>query len=195
MACKLRSGKQVPLLSIAVRAFLPKSGKLAVARTGRPLRSVRGVFDSTCTGCVRSEQRRNQRPRKLVGEKLIINGRTERPALAERPADSKRAFRKRRGAALCATIAKPKSSVDPQTGLPWTDKNNPDPAHRGRPLIGVPVLYGLVPDGPGRWSGRLYSIDNSNSYTGHLLEIDPRTIRVEGCAIGICGGQNMTRIR
>ena len=48
------------------------------------------------------------------------------------------------GAALCATIAKPKSSVDPQTGLPWTDKNNPDPAHRGRPLIGVPVLYGLV---------------------------------------------------
>src|SRR5262245_15308006 len=45
------------------------------------------------------------------------------------------------GAVLCATIAKPKSSVDPQTGLPWTDKNNPDPAHRGRPLIGVPVLW------------------------------------------------------
>src|SRR6516225_7902942 len=39
------------------------------------------------------------------------------------------------GGALCATIVKPKSSVDPQTGLPWTDKNNPDPAHRGRPLI------------------------------------------------------------
>jgi uncharacterized protein (DUF2147 family) len=99
------------------------------------------------------------------------------------------------GAALCATIAKPKSSVDPQTGLPWTDKKNPDPAHRGRPLIGVPVLYGLVPDGPGHWSGRLYNIDNGNSYAGHLLEIDPRTIRVEGCAIGICGGQNMTRIK
>ena len=99
------------------------------------------------------------------------------------------------GAALCATIAQPKSSVDPQTGLPWTDKNNPDLAHRSRPLIGVPVLYGLVLDGPGRWSGQLYNIDNGNSYTGHLLEIDPRTIRVEGCAIGICGGQNMTRIR
>ena len=26
------------------------------------------------------------------------------------------------------------------------------------------VLYGLVPDGPGRWSGRLYNIDNGNSY-------------------------------
>jgi Uncharacterized protein conserved in bacteria (DUF2147) len=52
------------------------------------------------------------------------------------------------GAALCATIAKPKSSVDPQTGLPWTDRNNPDPARRSRPLIGVPVLYGLVPESP-----------------------------------------------
>jgi hypothetical protein len=33
------------------------------------------------------------------------------------------------------------------------------------------------------------------SYTGHLLELGPSTIRVEGCAIGICGGQNMTRIK
>lgn len=99
------------------------------------------------------------------------------------------------GAMLCATIAKPKSPVDPETGQPWTDKNNPDPASRGRPLVGIAVLYSLVPDGPGKWSGRLYNIDNGNSYTGHLLELDARTIRVEGCAIGICGGQNMTRIR
>ena len=99
------------------------------------------------------------------------------------------------GAALCATIAAPKSQLDPQTGQPWTDKNNPDPALRNRSLVGVPVLYSLMPDGPRRWSGRLYNIDNGQSYTGHLLELDPRTIRVEGCAIGICGGQNMSRIK
>jgi hypothetical protein len=52
------------------------------------------------------------------------------------------------GAGLCATIASPSSAVDPETGRPWTDKYNPDPALRGRPLVGVPVLYGLVPDGP-----------------------------------------------
>ena len=69
------------------------------------------------------------------------------------------------------------------------------PAQRGRPLVGVPVLYGLVPEGPGRWSGRLYNIDNGNSYSGRLLELGPTTIRVEGCAIGICGGQNMSRIK
>jgi len=99
------------------------------------------------------------------------------------------------GGALCAIIATPKSAYDPETGRPWTDKHNPDPAQRGRPLVGVPVLYGLVQEGPGRWSGRLYNIDNGNSYAGHLLELGPTTIRVEGCAIGICGGQNMSRIK
>jgi uncharacterized protein (DUF2147 family) len=99
------------------------------------------------------------------------------------------------GGALCATIAAPKSHVDPETGLPWTDKNNPDPAQRNRPLVGVAVLYSLVPDGPGKWTGRLYNVDNGQSYAGHLLELDARTIRVEGCAIGICGGQNMSRIK
>ena len=39
------------------------------------------------------------------------------------------------GGALCATIATPKSAVDPETGRPWTDKNNPDPALRNRPLV------------------------------------------------------------
>jgi uncharacterized protein (DUF2147 family) len=99
------------------------------------------------------------------------------------------------GGVLCATIASPKSPVDPETGRPWTDKNNPDPAQRNPPLVGVAVLYSLRPDGPGRWSGRLYNIDNGNSYSGRLLELDARTIRVEGCAIGICGGQNMSRIK
>jgi uncharacterized protein (DUF2147 family) len=99
------------------------------------------------------------------------------------------------GPALCAVIAAPKSAVDPETGRPWTDKNNHDPALRGRPLVGVAVLSGLVREAPGKWSGHLYNVDNGNSYAGHLLEIDARTIRVEGCAIGICGGQNMTRIK
>jgi hypothetical protein len=40
------------------------------------------------------------------------------------------------GGALCATIATPRSAVDPETGRPWTDKNNPDPGQRGRPLVG-----------------------------------------------------------
>jgi uncharacterized protein (DUF2147 family) len=99
------------------------------------------------------------------------------------------------GNSLCAVIAEAKSRVDPATGAPWTDKNNSDPALRNRPLVGVPVLYSLQPEGPGKWSGTLYNNDNGNTYNGHLLELGPGTIRIEGCVIGICGGQNLSRIR
>jgi uncharacterized protein (DUF2147 family) len=98
------------------------------------------------------------------------------------------------GNSICAVIAEAKSRIDPETGRPWTDKNNPDPALRNRPLVGVAVLRSLQPDGPGKWSGTLYNNDNGNTYNGHLLELGPRTIRIEGCVIGICGGQNLSRI-
>ncbi len=99
------------------------------------------------------------------------------------------------GQALCATVAAPRSAVDPDTGRPWTDRHNPDPALRNRPLVGVYVLYNMVPDGPGRWSGTLYNTDDGHTYPGHLLDLNRRTIRVEGCAIGICGGKNLTRLQ
>jgi uncharacterized protein (DUF2147 family) len=99
------------------------------------------------------------------------------------------------GGSICATIAEPKSRLDPETGRPWTDKNNSDPALRNRPLVGVAVLRSLQPSGPGKWSGTLYNVENGNTYEGHLLDVGPRTIRIEGCAIGICGGRNLSRIQ
>ena len=77
------------------------------------------------------------------------------------------------GAALCATIAAPKSQVDLQTGQPWTDKNNPDPALRNRSLVGVPVLYSLMPDGPGRWSGRLITSTTAKVMPAISLSLTP----------------------
>ena len=99
------------------------------------------------------------------------------------------------GQALCAKVAAPKSPIDPDTGRAWTDKNNPDPNKRGLPLVGVAVLYSMMPDGPGRWSGWLYNTEDGKTYPGHLLELGPATIRVEGCALGICGGRNLTRLQ
>ena len=96
---------------------------------------------------------------------------------------------------LCAILVKTKTAADPETGQPWTDKHSHDPAQRNRPLVGTAVLSSLVPDGLGKWSGQLYNVDDGGSYEGHLLELNARTVRVEGCALGICGGQNMTRIQ
>jgi uncharacterized protein (DUF2147 family) len=98
------------------------------------------------------------------------------------------------GQALCATLAAPKTPIDPETGASWTDKHNHDPGQRGRPLVGVYVLYNMVPDGPGKWSGTLYNVDNGNTYPGHLLDVGPETIRIEGCVL-LCGGQNLSRLR
>jgi len=100
------------------------------------------------------------------------------------------------GNELCGVLVGAVTSIDPATGQPWTDKNNIDPNLRNRPLIGVEVLIAMRPNGVGKWSGRLYNKNDGKTYTGYLNEIDPRTIRVEGCALSIlCGGENMTRIR
>ena len=99
------------------------------------------------------------------------------------------------GAGLCASVASARSPTDPETGRPWTDKHNPDPALRSRPLVGVMVLYAMMPEGAGRWAGTLYNTDDGKSYQGRLVEIDHGTIRVEGCVIGICGGRNLRRLR
>jgi uncharacterized protein (DUF2147 family) len=99
------------------------------------------------------------------------------------------------GNALCGTIAKTKSATDPDTGKPWTDKNNPNESLRGRPLLGVEVFISMKPDGRGKWSGELYSTADGHKYSGHLLEINARTMRVEACVGSACGGQNMRRVR
>ena len=100
------------------------------------------------------------------------------------------------GKALCGRIAAAKTPFDPDTGRPWTDKNNPDPRLRTRPLVGVEVFMSMMPDGPGKWSGRLYDTSGGQTVPGHLTEINRNTIRIEGCAApSLCGGQNLTRTK
>ncbi|MGN6570121.1 MAG: DUF2147 domain-containing protein [Pseudolabrys sp.] len=96
---------------------------------------------------------------------------------------------------LCGFIATTTQRIDPATGKPPVDKNNPDPAKRNRPLAGVELLIGMAPSGPGVWSGRLYNDDDGKTYDGKLKELGPKEIRIEGCAGALCGGQELTRVR
>jgi len=99
------------------------------------------------------------------------------------------------GGALCASIATVQPRLDPATGKLRTDKNNEDASKRRRPLVGVPVLIGMRPDGAGKWSGRLYDSDRGKMFSGNLVELGPRSIRIEGCALGLCGGEELSRVR
>jgi uncharacterized protein (DUF2147 family) len=62
-------------------------------------------------------------------------------------------------------------------------------------LVGVEVFISMIPDGAGKWSGRLYNTNGGQTVPGHLYEIDGKTLKVEGCAGTMCGSQNMTRLQ
>ena len=95
---------------------------------------------------------------------------------------------------LCATVVWLGEPNDPATGKPKTDKHNPDPAKRGRPLIGLHVA-GLKPSGPNRWSGLIYNADDGHTYRVQLLVQDSSTVRLQGCVLHVlCRGHTWTRI-
>ena len=98
------------------------------------------------------------------------------------------------GPALCGTIVNLRVRVDPATGRPRTDTKNPDMGRRNRPLVGIQSLIAMRPSGPGKWSGQLYNVDDGRTYTGNLIELGPGKIRVEGCVLGMCGGESLSRI-
>ena len=99
------------------------------------------------------------------------------------------------GSALCGTTTSVVPAIDPATGKPPTDKNNLNPTKRNRPLVGLQVLIAMKPNGAGKWSGSLYDNDTGKNYVGHLIEVDAGTVRVEGCALGVCGDEQMKRVR
>ena len=98
------------------------------------------------------------------------------------------------GPALCGTIVGMAPANDPETGHPWTDKHNPDPAKRLRPLVGVQVFITMRPAGPGKWSGQLYNTDDGMTVSGNLIDSGAAVLRVEGCVGSLCGGEDLKRV-
>lgn len=98
------------------------------------------------------------------------------------------------GRALCGKVAWLRDAIDPATGKPQTDDNNPDPALKSRPMVGVQLFIGMVPSGPGTWTGRIYNGDDGKVYDSKVLLTGPKTLRVEGCVGAICGGENWSRV-
>jgi uncharacterized protein (DUF2147 family) len=97
------------------------------------------------------------------------------------------------GPALCGTIAwlaQPNDSA----GRPATDVNNPDPAKRGRPLIGLTILTEMKKSGE-EWRGRIYNSDDGKDYDLEMALVDERRATIKGCVLGglLCGGETWTR--
>lgn len=74
------------------------------------------------------------------------------------------------------------------------DKNNPNPALRRRPTLGMPILLGMRPGEPGTWSGQIYNSQDGRTYSGHIKLTGSGTLHVEGCVLGfLCGGEDWHR--
>jgi uncharacterized protein (DUF2147 family) len=97
-------------------------------------------------------------------------------------------------AGICSTIAWLKAPNDAH-GKPKTDKNNPDPGRRGRPIMGAPIILGMKADGPNKWSGHIYNAEDGKTYSGSFTLTGANTAGLKGCVAIICKTKAWTRSR
>ena len=98
------------------------------------------------------------------------------------------------GSAYCGTIAALAEPIDKETGKPQLDDHNPNPSLAKRPLIGIHLFSDMRPSGPSKWSGHIYNADDGKTYESSISVTGPTTLRVEGCVMGLCGGENWSRV-
>ena len=93
------------------------------------------------------------------------------------------------GQALCGVVA----GGNPND----TDRHNPDPAKRNRPVDGMSVLIDMKPAKNNHWEGQIYNAKNGKTYASNISLKSADVLRVEGCVFGglFCGGQDWTRAK
>ncbi len=79
---------------------------------------------------------------------------------------------------------------------PGTDSENPDPALRNRPILGIHILRAMKLTKPGLWEGEVYNAENGKTYASKISLTAPDVLRIEGCVLGfLCGGEDWTRVK
>jgi uncharacterized protein (DUF2147 family) len=79
---------------------------------------------------------------------------------------------------------------------PGIDSKNPDPAKRGQPTLGLPILLGMKRAEPNRWDGEIYNTSNGKIYSADIHLKSDDVLHVEGCVLGLlCGGQDWRRVK
>ena len=78
---------------------------------------------------------------------------------------------------------------------PGVDEENPDPAKKARPTLGMPIILGFTPTKPNRWEGEIYNSENGKMYTANVSMADDNTLDLEGCLVWpLCQTQKWTRV-
>ena len=62
-----------------------------------------------------------------------------------------------------------------------TDLNNPEETLRGRPMCGLPILWGMEKQSATEWEdGKIYKADDGDIYDADLELLDDGTLKVRG---------------
>ena len=83
-------------------------------------------------------------------------------------------------------------------GQERVDRENPDPALRTRPILGLVIMRGFVFDGENSWSkGRVYDPENGKEYRGRMTLTSPDTLSLRGyVGVSLFGRtEKWTRVR
>ena len=92
------------------------------------------------------------------------------------------------GAGLCGKIVK---VSDGQV----RDNNNPDPAKRERPIVGLLIMEGARQTGDNRWAGTLYNRENGKTYSGSVIVKSKDSLELSGCVLAVlCKTVTWTRL-
>ncbi len=96
---------------------------------------------------------------------------------------------------LCGRIVWLKKPID-DNGRPQMDLNNPNPALRARPMLGLLIMAGLQPNDDNTYlEGRVYNSEDGKIYDIYLTP-EGDTLNVEGCLMKfLCDSQTWTRVR
>lgn len=91
----------------------------------------------------------------------------------------------RKGGEIVGTIVgleEPRFPADHErAGEPKVDLQNPDPAKRERPIVGLRILEGFTYDGGGKWTGgTIYDPSNGKTYKARLTLQGEDTLDVRG---------------
>ncbi len=74
------------------------------------------------------------------------------------------------------------------------DSNNPDPALRDRPMVGLIMVKGFKESKKGWKKGRIYDPGSGKSYRSVMHAMDDGTLKVKGCIGPICQAQVWTPV-
>jgi len=99
------------------------------------------------------------------------------------------------GGAICGSLVWLQEPNDPETHQPKTDKHNADASKQGRPLLGIPIVLSMKPNGAELWEGQVYNAEDGSTYSGSFTMTGANSAQLKGCVMGglICKSQTWTR--